>query len=388
MNHLALLIPGLDRIGGAEQQVLLLAKGLRARGWRVSVLALTGTGGTAAQALRTAGIFFHSFHMRKGVADPRGWLGLHRWLERERPDVLHAHLPHATWMARWARLASPWLRVVDTLHSTATGGLDRHIGYRISNWLTDQVTAVSEAVAETHQRQKLVQKEKLRIVPNGIDTTCFRPDAEVRARVRTRLGFGEEFVWFASGRLEAVKDYPNLLEAFAQLDRPARLLIAGDGPQWTDLQSLATQRGIQEKIVFLGFTEDVLPYLQAADAYVLASKWEGLPMGILEAAACALPTVATDVPGSRHAVEHGRTGFLAPACSSASLSETMGRLMSLSATQRHTMGRNGRRSIAERYSLERVLDCWEEVYRRQAPAMRKPPASVRDTEWQRQRIAR
>lgn len=383
MNHLALLIPGLDRIGGAEQQVLLLAKGMRARGWRVSVLALTGTGGTAARSLAAAGIFFRSFHMRKGIADPRGWIGLHRWLERERPDLVHAHLPHATWMARWARLASPWMRVIDTLHSTATGGINRRIGYRISNWLTSRVTAVSEAVAASHQSAKLLPEERLSIIPNGIDTTVFRPKDTARAVLRQLLDLGTDFVWFASGRLEPVKDYPTLLKAFAQLKQPAWLLIAGDGPQQMELRALATRLHIEKRIFFLGFTEDVLPYLQAADAYVLASKWEGLPMGILEAAACSLPAVATDVPGSRQAMEEGRTGRLAPAGNPFALANVMHQIMNLSPEERRTMGQNARQRIVEHYSLEHVLDCWEEVYRRRAPQMRKPPASVRDLDWQR-----
>lgn len=384
MNHLALLIPGLNRIGGAEQQVLLLARGMRARGWLVSVLALTGTGGNAAENLTASGIFFHSFHMRKGIADPRGWLALHRWLERERPDLLHAHLPHATWMARWARIASPWLRVIDTLHSASTGPLHRRIGYRISDWLTSQVTAVSDAVATSHLQTKLLSKEKLRVIPNGIDTTVFRPNDTARAVVRQLLDLGNDFVWFASGRLEPVKDYPTLLAAFAQLQPPVWLLIAGDGPQQAELRQRARQLKIDKRIIFLGFMDDLLPYLQAADAYVLASKWEGLPMGVLEAAACALPAVATDVPGSQQAIEDGCTGRLAPASNPFALAKIMQQIMHLPTSERLVMGRNARRNILEHYSLEHVLDCWEEVYRGRAPQMRKPPVSAHNLDWQRE----
>ena len=121
MSHAAIMIPGIDRLGGAEQQAISLAKGLRRRDWRVSVVALSGTGGAAAKELAQAGIAFLSLQMRKGLADPRGWLRFHNWLRREQPDVLHAHLPHAAWLARWSRLAAPVPLVVDTLHSSATG---------------------------------------------------------------------------------------------------------------------------------------------------------------------------------------------------------------------------------------------------------------------------
>ena len=123
MSHVALLIPGLDRIGGAERQVVLIAKGLLGRGWRVSVVALSGSGGQAAAELTAAGAGFLSLEMRKGLADPRGWIRFNRWLRQEKPDVVHAHLPHAAWLARWSRLGAHVPAMVDTLHSSSTGKL-------------------------------------------------------------------------------------------------------------------------------------------------------------------------------------------------------------------------------------------------------------------------
>jgi len=134
MSHVALIVPGLDRIGGAERQVILLAKGLRRRGWRVSVVALTGSGGSAAAELVAAGAAFLSLEIRKGLADPSGWIRFNRWLKREKPDVVHAHLPHAAWLARWSRLAAPVRAVVDTLHSSSTGSLGRQCGYRLRTY--------------------------------------------------------------------------------------------------------------------------------------------------------------------------------------------------------------------------------------------------------------
>src|SRR5579863_10224053 len=104
MSHVALMTPTIDRIGGAERQVLLTATGLHRRGWNVTVIALAGTGGDAAEELEREGIDYLSLEMRKGLADPRGWLRLVAWLRENKPDVLHAHLPHAAWMARTVRL--------------------------------------------------------------------------------------------------------------------------------------------------------------------------------------------------------------------------------------------------------------------------------------------
>jgi glycosyltransferase involved in cell wall biosynthesis len=153
--------------------------------------------------------------MRKGLADPRGWIRFNRWLWREQPDVLHAHLPHAAWLCRWSRLAAPVPVVIDTLHSSCTGKSGRRIGYACSRWLPDHVTAVSRATAVSHLTAAMVRKEQLSILANGIEVDAWEPKANARRESRRQLGLTDEFLWLAVGRLEAVKDYPTLLKALA-----------------------------------------------------------------------------------------------------------------------------------------------------------------------------
>jgi hypothetical protein len=90
VKHIAYVIPTLDRIGGAEQQVILLATGMAKMGWRISIIALSGAGGEIARKLESAGIAFHSLQMRKGLVDPRGWVRFHRWIRQNQPDIVHA----------------------------------------------------------------------------------------------------------------------------------------------------------------------------------------------------------------------------------------------------------------------------------------------------------
>jgi glycosyltransferase involved in cell wall biosynthesis len=364
MSHVVLVIPGLDRIGGAERQVLLLAKGLRRRGWKVSVVALSGGGGDAAAELLAAGVGFMALRMRKGLADPRGWICFHRWLRHETPDVIHTHLPHAAWLARWSRLAAPVRVVVDTLHSSSTGTVGRKLGYRWSGWLVDQVTAVSQAVAVTHLSCSMVSQGKLIVLPNGVDGNVWRSDPTVREAVRLELGLDREFLWFAAGRLEPVKDYPTLLAAMAQVPEPAQLIIAGAGPLQGELIQLAEQLGLEPRVRFLGFQPDVRRWMQAADGFVLSSRWEGLPMGLLEAAACGLPAVATCVPGTPEVILDGQTGWLTPAGDSSALGEFMTKIVRLPAQERRSMGERARLFVMERFSLDAVLDRWEALYSR------------------------
>ncbi len=362
MNHIAMLIPGLDRIGGAERQMISLAKGLRLRGWRVSVVALSGTGGEAAAELIAADVAFLSLGMRKGLADPRGWIRFHGWLRRERPDVVNAHLPHATWFARWSRLAAPIRVQVDTLHSSSTGTLGRRLGYRGSNWLTDKVTAVSIAVAHSHLHARMVTTGKLAVLPNGVDSTVWRPDAEVRAAFRRVLDLKGKFLWFAAGRLDPVKDYTTLLQAMVEVPEAGRLVIAGSGPMEAELRQLSSELGLEGRVQFLGFEPNVRRWMLAADGFVLSSRWEGLPMVILEAGACAVPAVATDVPGTREIIVDGRTGLLVEEGSAQALHEAMTRMMQMPRQERLAMSDRARQFVLSRFSLDAALDRWEALY--------------------------
>jgi glycosyltransferase involved in cell wall biosynthesis len=363
VSHVALLIPTLERIGGAEKQVILLARGLLNRGWRVTVVTFSGTGGNVAAGLTAAGAGFLSLEMRKGLADPRGWIRFHRWLRRESPDIVHAHLPHAAWLARWSRLGAPVRAEVDTLHSSFTGSLGRRCGYRWSAWLADRVTAVSQAVAHTHLSAGMVKESALSVLPNGVDVDAWRPGAAARAAVRRELGLEDEFLWLAAGRLEPVKDYPTLFWAMVEVPEAVRLVIAGSGPLEGELRRLAKQLGLDRNVGFLGFKPDLRRWMQAADGFVLSSLWEGLPMTLLEAAACAIPAVATNVPGTSEVIADGQTGILAKAGSAVALEEAMTRLMRKPPEERRAMGEQARQRVTELYSLDSVLDRWETLYR-------------------------
>ena len=363
MSHIALLIPTLDRIGGAERQVVLLAKGLAKRGWRVSVVALSGTGGLAAVELTAAGVNFLSLEMRKGLADPRGWIRFNRWVSSEQPVVVHAHLPHAAWFVRWSRLAAPVRVVIDTIHTSAIGTSGRKFGYRRSNWLPDQVTAVSGAVADAYLSARMVSQNGLTVLPNGVDVEKWKPDPVLRRALRRELGLKDEFLWFAAGRLEPVKDYPALLRAMAKITVPARLVIAGGGPLEAQLRHLSSELGLSDKVHFLGFEPDVRRWMRGADGFVLSSRWEGLPMGLLEAAACALPAVVTNVAGSWEIVVHGYTGLLAAPENVTALAAAMNHLMQTPQRERNAMGERAQQLVNERYGLEQVLGRWEALYR-------------------------
>jgi glycosyltransferase involved in cell wall biosynthesis len=351
--------------GGAETQVALLALSLSRRGWPVSVVSLLDPSAFQAE-LREANVQVRSLGMQPGRPNPLALARLAAILRKERPCVLHSHMFHANLLARLMRLAFPAPLIVSTLHSMAessrhsTGTRLRDWLYRVTDPLADATVAVCQAVAERHVASGAVRRGKLRVIPNGVDTERFRPDAARRERLRGEFGAGGEFVWLAVGRLMWKKDYPTMLRAAAR-QREGILLIAGAGPLETELAALA--RELRVRTPFLGPREDVPALMNAADGLVLSSVVEGLPMALLEAAASGLPCVTTDVGGARDAVVDGQTGFVTPRGNPEALAEAMARLTELPGAARREMGQAARELALARFDMGLVTSQWEQLYR-------------------------
>jgi glycosyltransferase involved in cell wall biosynthesis len=362
VKHIAYVIPTLDRIGGAEQQVILLATGMAKMGWRISIIALSGAGGDVTRRFESAGITFYSLQMRKGLVDPRGWVRFHRWIRQNQPDIVHAHLPHASLLARWSRLAAPEPILIDTIHSPATGGVLRNIGYSMSAALPDVVTAVSRAAADPWLSSGMLKEAWLTIIPNGVEIDRWKRDDNIRNAMRDRLRLRDDFLWLSVGRLDPAKDHSTLLRALALLPSNTRLVILGDGQLKNQLHALVQDLGLTDRVNLPGFQAEVLPWMCAADGFVLSSRWEGLPIALLEAAACRLPAVVTDIPGVREVLPDLHDDLLAPPGDGKALAASMQAMMCLPETERHDIGLRINMLIRERFSMDAVLSHWENLY--------------------------
>jgi glycosyltransferase involved in cell wall biosynthesis len=273
---------------------------------------------------------------------------------------------HANLLARTIRTICPVPVVVSTVHSIMDIGRDsddprlRDWIYRITDHLSEVTIAVCEAGAERSVSVKLAPRRKLRVIYNGVDTARFHPDDDVRRNVRAELGVRDEFVWLAVGRLMWKKGYENMIDAFSRQDQ-GLLLIAGAGPQEADLRALAQRTGANVR--FLGFRRDIPELMNAADAYLLSSIVEGLPLVLLEAGSCGLPCVATDVGGVHEIVLDGVNGYVAPGGDVEGLALGISRVMALPEEERLNMGRRARERAVTRFDLKAVARSWDELYR-------------------------
>ena len=364
------LITGLSADGGAEVQTVQLALRLKKRGWDVSLVSLRQPV-SIPPALAEAGIEVSSAGVRDGKDVFAGLLRLIRLVRERRPHILHSHMTHAALAARAVRVIQRVPVVIGTLHGlrmynvSGTGFKGRELMYRLSDRLSDLTTAVCGAAASYYAQARVVAPERLRVVANGVDVDTFRPDPQARDSVRRELGVDGEFVWLSVGRFVRVKDHAGMLRAFARfrVRHPRSLLLmAGAGRGGEHLRRLASELGIQDSVRFLGTRTDIPNLMNAADGLVLSSKFEALPMVLLEAGACALPAVATRVGGNPEVIADGVTGFLAPVGDPAALAETMSRLASLPCLERQRLGQAARERIVREYRFDAVIDQWEALY--------------------------
>ena len=354
--------------GGAEEQVIQLAYGLKASGWEVRMVSMLAPTAMPVD-FESRGIPLLHLDMSKGIPDPRAVRRYNRIVREYEPDVVHTHLVHANLLGRVARMTKRVPALVCTLHSLTMTGIKRdwspifEFAHRITDRWCDLTTAICHAAADYAVLRKAVPVGKMLVVPNGIDTMRFSPDPIAREKLRRELGLESRFVWLAAGRLEPPKAYPVLLQAMKLLPvSDCALLICGQGSLRDQLEKMAAELGVASRVRFMGLRGDMPALMNAADGMVLSSDIEGLPLVLLQAGASGLPVVATDVGGNCEAVIEGSNGWLVPPQDPDALSSAMARLMALPPEQRAAMSRRGRERVCQMFDAERVVDRWIELY--------------------------
>jgi glycosyltransferase involved in cell wall biosynthesis len=199
------------------------------------------------------------------------------------------------------------------------------------------------------------------LVHNGVDNSAFGQPAKRR---------NEKFTFVSVGRLVSLKGFDVLLEALARTGPGGPdLRILGEGKDLPELEARARLLGIEDRVEFLGFRDDVAEVLSNADAFVLASRSEGLSCSVVEAMAAGLPCVVTAVGGNSELVADGETGFLVPSEDPTALAVKLTQLSSDRELSR-ALGAGGRKRVAEYFSLEATVRNYLEIYRALLPGLK------------------
>jgi L-malate glycosyltransferase len=301
--------------------------------------------------------------------------------EYEGLDLLHVHyaVPHATsaYLARQI-LGDRAPRLVTTLHGTDITIVGNDASYlpitRFSIDQSDAVTAPSRYLVEATRREIGVNGREIEVIPNFVDAGRFRPDRGGREHTLGWLfpdGAPAGADWSATDVLvhvsnfRAVKRVDLVVQAFAKVaaQRPAVLVLVGDGPERGPAQVLVRSLGLQQRCVFLGNREDCVPVLQAGDVFVQASDSESFGLAALEAQACGVPVVSTRVGGVPEVIDDGENGLLAPPGDADALAAAVISLLEDRARWQR-MSESSRSSAVQRFALATAVDRYEACYRR------------------------
>jgi glycosyltransferase involved in cell wall biosynthesis len=294
-----------------------------------------------------------------------------------RPDVLHTHTAKAGAVGRAAALLAGSARpavVVHTFHGHVLRGYFTPNRARVFQQIertlarsSDALVAVSPQVRDDLVRLGVAPASKIAVIRLGLDLERrVATESVTRAAVRSELGVpAESFLIGWLGRMTEIKRAEDLLAAFGLLranGRDAYLVLVGDGPLRGVLERVARDLGISDRTRFVGFRESVGEFYSAFDAVALTSANEGTPVTVIEALASGLPVVATDVGGVSDVVDDGGSGFLVPAGDVGAIAERLERLAA-DGQLRTRMGEAGRAFVIPRYSVPRLVDDVDRLYR-------------------------
>ena len=305
-----------DGFGGAERMLLTLLGRLDRARWE-PVLAYSSASGTeplieGVKALEIP--YWRTAPLPEGLAGASGVPDFARALRGRGVDVFHAHL---TWpLACKYPLAGALLArvpaVVATVHAYPRFTMTRptRLQQRLLGGLVSRYIAVSQDLRERLIARMPWPAERITVIHNGVEPGAEPPARDVALRDRLTQGSAQPVV-LAAARLDRSKGLDVLIEAARALPG-ARIAIAGEGPERRALRERIEALGLQDRVVLLGWQDDLRALMAAADVVVQPSRNEGLSITVLEAMAAGRPVVASDVGGTRESVADGVTGVLVP----------------------------------------------------------------------------
>ncbi len=348
--------------GGAETVFLQVADGLRRRGWDPHA-AVVGTGWVLDN--------LQALDIRTDVVPTRGRMdvgflrGLRDIVRRREIVLIHAHLfspaVYASAVGLWT--GTP---VIATFHGASdiqAGDWARGLRYRLIDRQAN-VACVSDSLRDALEALGSIRMERVSVIPNGVDLDRFR--SADGAALRRAYGVRDEQILVgAVGNVRPAKDYHTFLRAAAAMAQDERFvfLVVGEQtqPLYGELLALRHQLGLDDRVHFTGFREDVPNVMAALDTLAISSSSEGFSLAAIQAMTAGTPVVATRSGGPEGIITDGRDGLLVPTASPPALADAI-RQVNADSTLRARITAAARSTVAERFSLEAMLDRYERLY--------------------------
>lgn len=370
MNYQILhIITAINR-GGAENHLASLVEGQIKKGCKITVVFLKGDGYWC-QFLEALGVQVIGLGLRY-YGDIKPVLKLRSIINSLNPDIIHAHLPPAELYTRLALfgISSPSITFVISKHNDEKfyqGFGERLIGRWVAQRASKMI-AISDTV-KTNQCVNCLSfpLKNAKTIYYGINPTPYQnvSDQEIK-KIRSLWSVADETYLIGTvARLVPQKALHILLEGFSlylkTASKPAKLVVVGVGTLESDLKNLAIKLGIQDKVIWAGFREDIPVVMNALDVFALTSEYEGLGLVLLEAMSASKPVVASNVSAIPEVVGDGITGILFTPKNSVALAESFKFLEDKEVRLR--FGIAGREKVKTHFTLDKMIDQTLDVYR-------------------------
>lgn len=286
---------------------------------------------------------------------------------REKLDILHAHyaIPHAICALLAKQMLDRDVKVVTTLHGTDISILGWEHSFqpliKFGIEKSDYVTAVSNALAK--QTMELIRPDKeIHTVYNFIDENVYK--TRENETLKQELGLTDEKVLIHVSNFREVKRVQDVVHVFhlVKKEMPAKLLLVGDGPEMGIICELVDRLGLQDDVLFLGKQDNVEDLYAISDLMLLLSSKESFGLVLLEAMACGVPCIGTNIGGIPEVIEHGKTGYI---CDLGDVVQMAGYAVELLGLPRlhASMSEACLASVHSRFNSETIIGQYEAIYR-------------------------
>lgn len=365
-------------IGGTKRHLLALIRGLDRAQFDVEVAAPAVRSEafddvTFTDEVQQAGIRHHYIPMRREispVSDPACFLQLAALMAQGRYDLVHTHSSKAGFLGRLAAKVAHVPAVIHTPHGFYF--LNQQRGPRRSFYLnlerlagsaTTRLIALSPTECSEAVDNRIIRPDKVALIENGIQLPKTSGSAAIAA-LRSSIAPAARHLVGTVARFTPQKsplDFVRMAEALVRLVPGTEVVWCGDGELRAEVEGLAQELGIADRMHLLGYRTDVLDVMACMDIFVLTSIWEGLPYTVLDAMALEKPVVATAAVGTRDIVEDGVTGLLTPVGDPQSTARAVASLLT-NPELAQSMGCEGKQLLLRRYSQEAMVKRTGQLY--------------------------
>ena len=352
------LITGLNT-GGAEMVVKDLALNIDKEKFEIIVISILPIG-KIGEEIKKSGVKVLSLNTKFKYNPSIAWK-LFNILKKEKPDILNTHLFHADLIGRIIGKLSKMPKIISTFHSIDIGSKKREFLINLIKRKSDKDIAVSKMVASESIKRKITNKNKINVIYNSINLEKF--PFKNKYESRKKLNIDQSVNLFVStGRLTKAKGYNYLIKTVKEIKDNSLFIILGEGVEREALEREIKNEGLENKIILKGNVSNVNDYLQAADFFIMPSLWEGFSVALLEAAATKKVIISSNVGGASEIIENNKNGFLVEPTNTEQLAEKINYVLSLNTEEKEKMGNLARKTVEERFSLEKMIKEYEDLY--------------------------